>query len=548
MGFLKKLFGGSEPKDKSNKVADAGTNEPPRRGTMHTLAPGLVVEPFGKINYWDLPNGGKRVRVYFVVENQIEGAQTGVAIDGSGSMQINFGKEALRMTGRQLTQQHWQVMLQQGLARRRGNQVEIVDFNSPQTLTALVNFGVMEMVPAGENIVESQSRIMTEYLTKFDEDGGTTVIYWATGDGRQIEVIGDFTRDECSSIPFAGPNHFGNETHLLPAIKYFVERFADARWGIYVFITDGALNDLDAVKRYCIQLARNIKNRKQNDLKFVLIGVGDDIDPSQMEELDDLETGTDIDLWDHKIAKEMKNLADIFTEVVNESVIIVPGDGIVKDSNDTVVKDFRDTGLPALMWFDLPPNSQWFSLEIGGQTITQPMAAGVQLPVSQPAPSPTTTAEMISCFECQEPLPAGTKVCTRCGTSQDGPLRPSSTQPATVPTPTAPPSTASPTLIANPASLDFGSVSRWTGDLPSQEVRLQNSGDQTWQGTVSSTLPWLDVNPKTVTCASGDEFVLTVVLTSSGKRLKSRIYNVEDAIIVEGEGQTMQIRAKVDTR
>jgi hypothetical protein len=34
-----------------------------------------------------------------------------------------------------------------------------------------------------------------------------------------------------------------------------------------------------------------------------LVGIGDAINESQMEELDDLESGTDVDIWDHKIAK-----------------------------------------------------------------------------------------------------------------------------------------------------------------------------------------------------------------------------------------------------
>jgi hypothetical protein len=41
---------------------------------------------------------------------------------------------------------------------------------------------------------------------------------------------------------------------------------------------------------------------------LVLIGVGRDVSEYQMRELDDLDTGTDIDLWDHKIASEMRVL------------------------------------------------------------------------------------------------------------------------------------------------------------------------------------------------------------------------------------------------
>ena len=38
-----------------------------------------------------------------------------------------------------------------------------------------------------------------------------------------------------------------------------------------------------------------------------------------MEELDDLDTGTDVDLWDHKLAAEMRLLQEIFAEVVDKN-------------------------------------------------------------------------------------------------------------------------------------------------------------------------------------------------------------------------------------
>jgi hypothetical protein len=512
---------------------------------MHTLDPKLVVEPFGKINYWDLPDGGKRVRVYFLMENPIEGAQTGVAIDGSGSMQANFGKEALRQV-RQITSQDQYTLKRMGLRTEQ------------EVLVAMVSLGIFQITPPGPNIVEEQARKMTEYLSKFDADGGTTVIYWATGDGRQIDVVGDLTGPQCPTASFPGPKDFGNETHLLPAIKYFVERFADARWGMYVFITDGALNDLDAVKRYCTQLARDIAKGKRNDLKFVLIGVGADIDEGQMEELDDLETGTDIDLWDHKIAREMKQLADIFAEVVSETVIIVLGDGVVKDAGGNIVKDYRDTGLPALMWFDLPPGSHWFILEVGSQVVAQPLAAGVKVPVAETAPSPPPPAPVpqpatVPCIECREPLPEGTKICPRCGVSQEAPVQEPPPQPAPPPPlpaqPAAPPPAAEPAqLVVAPQALDFGSVTRWKGDLPKQEVRLRNSGSGLWNGTVRSTVPWLEVNPTTVTCPAGGEVVLTVGLTPVGGKLKPKVYNVSDAIFVEGEGQMLSVGAQMDAR
>src|SRR6185503_16982016 len=109
---------------------------------------------------------------------------------------------------------------------------------------------------------------------------------------------------------------------LLPAVRYFVERFKDAPWGFYVFITDGELHDLEAVKDYSRRLAKEVASKSRRPLKFVLIGVGPNINERQMEELDDLDTGTDVDLWDHKLAAEMRHLQEIFAEVVDKNARI----------------------------------------------------------------------------------------------------------------------------------------------------------------------------------------------------------------------------------
>jgi hypothetical protein len=43
-----------------------------------------------------------------------------------------------------------------------------------------------------------------------------------------------------------------------------------------------------------------------------------------MEQLDDLPEERDlpVDIWDHKIAKDMRDLKDIFAEVVDEAAIV----------------------------------------------------------------------------------------------------------------------------------------------------------------------------------------------------------------------------------
>jgi hypothetical protein len=98
------------------------------------------------------------------------------------------------------------------------------------------------------------------------------------GRGDKIEEMGDLTADQARSAKYEGPQDWGDHTHLLPALRYFVERFADAEWGFYVFVTDGRLDDLEAVKNYTAELARKHCRREAKPIKCVLIGVGEHVD------------------------------------------------------------------------------------------------------------------------------------------------------------------------------------------------------------------------------------------------------------------------------
>jgi hypothetical protein len=311
-----------------------------------------VVEPFGEVNVHSQPDGSLRVWASILMEPDREGTQTGIALDGSGSMRKLYGQDT-------------------------GGGVLSPIFAKPKV----------------ENIVTPVAQSLCAYLArKIDADGGTTCIYWATGNnGSQIEVVGDLTADQAEQHTFKGPRDFGTGTQLLPAVRYFVDRFKDAPWGFFVFVTDGELFDLDEVKRYSTQLAREITVGKRRPVKFVLIGVGPDVNERQLEELDDLDTGTEVDLWDHKMAAEMRMLQEIFAEVVDRNARVAEG-GRILDSSGKVVRDFRDTGLPALLRFVMPRGSTHFVLEVNGQRIVQELADNVALPPQpvqaafQPAP------------------------------------------------------------------------------------------------------------------------------------------------------------------
>jgi hypothetical protein len=318
-----------------------------------------VVEPFGEVNVYPSPGNKVRVAATILMEPYKEGAQTGIALDGSGSMRKLYGGDD-------------------------GSGVVSSIFKKKQA----------------QNEVSPVAQQLCAYLArKIDADGGTTCIYWATGTGgQQVEVIGDLTGDQVERHEFRGPKEFGTGTYLLPAVRYFVERFKDAPWGFFVFITDGELFDLEEVKRYSTQLARAVANGSRNPLKFVLIGLGQEINERQMEELDDLDTGTEVDLWDHKLAAELRMLQEIFAEVVDKNARVADS-GKILDPRGNVVKNYSDTGLPAYLEFEIPLGNDYFTLDVNGNQINQPLYDQAKVPPSRmaqaaapPSPPPIPAA------------------------------------------------------------------------------------------------------------------------------------------------------------
>jgi hypothetical protein len=241
--------------------------------------------------------------------------------------------------------------------------------------------------PKPQNEITPVAQRLCAYLARnIDADGGTTCIYWATGPGGgEVEVVGDLTAEQAERHLFGPPKDFGTGTQLLPAVRYFVERFKEAPWGFYVFITDGELHDLDEVIAYSKRLAQDIAHGRRHPVKFVLIGIGNEINEHQMTELDDLDTGTDIDLWDHKLAAEMRVLEEIFAEVVDKHARVADN-GRLLDAQGKVIKDFAGVGLPAWLEFEVPAGSNSFILEVNGHRIQQPLFDAAPAPVGTDAP------------------------------------------------------------------------------------------------------------------------------------------------------------------
>jgi len=292
-----------------------------------------------------------------------EGWQTGVALDGSSSMLKAYG--ALLTWTRKMTRKEGEIFRKKGLLERVTKDGKATIKLSDDLRSRFKKEGRLVY---SQNEVGEVARKAIPYLAeKLDEDGGTTVTYWACGDaGDKVEVIGDLTAEEAKVATYKGPENWGRGTRLMPAIRYFLDRFNDAKMGFYVFVTDGEINDFEEVKAFTAQLSRDVDAKKVNNVKLVLIGIGDEINRSQLEELDDLpdELNLPVDIWDHKISAEIRGVTDLFAELVDENITLAPSGRILDDANQ-VVEDFTD-GLPALMKFSLPLSAKSFTLEIAG--------------------------------------------------------------------------------------------------------------------------------------------------------------------------------------
>jgi hypothetical protein len=65
----------------------------------------------------------------------------------------------------------------------------------------------------------------------------------------------------------------------------------------------------------------------------------------------------------------MRQLAEIFAEVVDERQIVAPVGKLV-DSSGTVIRTMSD-GVPARLEFEIGPDHRWFELVIGEHRIRQ---------------------------------------------------------------------------------------------------------------------------------------------------------------------------------
>ncbi|MFO7976754.1 MAG: vWA domain-containing protein [Planctomycetota bacterium] len=357
----------------TSEEARIGTRQAARHN-MQTLPSNRVAKELGKVYVGE--KGNERHVEFTIWVQELSGAKaegwkTGLALDASASMKDWYGRN-LAYVGQGIPRNVLDEYERNGwIEHREDDGQKFMSFQA-QAYKDAINRGFLKY---SENIVQPLARDFIAYLAhELDSNGRAAVVYWACGDGGAYEVVGEFSADECKSLDISGPKKvtFGLGTKLTPALDYFCNTYATAANAMFVFITDGRLEDLEQVKQVTTELAKAIESGSRNPVKCVLIGVGDKIDEAQMEELDDLETGTDVDIWDHKIAQEMRALSEIMVELVDDVVSSMPAN--IYDDQGNIVKKFAD-GIPASVQFAMPITSRYFELEVGSQRIRQPVVA-----------------------------------------------------------------------------------------------------------------------------------------------------------------------------
>ncbi|MDX2254895.1 MAG: OmpA family protein [Pseudanabaenaceae cyanobacterium bins.39] len=335
-----------------------------------------VVAEFGEVNV-ERYEQNCHVNFTIAMEPQgrlAEGWRTGLALDASASMKRSYGRKVeARVDPALLTtyikQGRLKSYLEDGEPVRR---IEREAFAEMQQQGYEINYTT--------NILQPLVQDLTAYLAgSLDSIGQTALIYWGCGNGEEIQVLGEFTAESCQELAITGPATFklGKSTKLLPAIAYFTKQYPQATRGMYIFLTDGRIDDINQVKSYTRLIAQEIAQGQRNYLKLILIGIGNDVDRYQLQELDDFDAGVNVDIWDYKIADEMSSLTQIFAEVVNDNQIIAES-GSIYDDRGNCIKSYP-LGLPARVDFDIHRDAEWFELEVGQQRIRQGLVLGAAI-------------------------------------------------------------------------------------------------------------------------------------------------------------------------
>lgn len=234
----------------------------------------------------------------------------------------------------------------------------------------------------GDNIMHIVASLISEYMIYFSEDGRIELIYYSVGPGgNEIESIESCNLNSIERLTINGPKEktWGKESYLLPAINYFMgqPKYRAAPRTCILYFTDGIIKDLKEVKDRCMKIGKEITDEKRGNVNFSVIGFGKEFDLYQMEELEDMFDGTELEhikLWEINVASEMRSPFEYLYEnsMVHSFKANLPGKCIIKDNIGKEILYYTD-GFPRRLEFHIPEETPSVTIEINGQTIIQPL-------------------------------------------------------------------------------------------------------------------------------------------------------------------------------
>ncbi|MBX7193898.1 MAG: VWA domain-containing protein [Sandaracinaceae bacterium] len=284
----------------------------------------VVVKPFSDVHV-----KGRMVTATLLHDPTVEGLDVALYMDGSASMESTYGPR-----------------------------------------------GILAKLAPVKNQVEPQMHWMLEYLATKDRDGKLHVAYWATGSGAELELVGELEGSQAKTYRFPGPRSYGKATVLLPVLRDYVAHLRKevgngARRGLAVIVTDSQISDPDDVRAYSEQVAKEIAKGRLPRLAFVLVGVGEQVDEEQMEEICHAEYPGVGHLWCHRVADRLEEMPELVAVLVDETMTVAAG-GTIEDDRGNVVKTY-EARLPAVLEFEVAEGVKAFTLEVAGQRFTQPL-------------------------------------------------------------------------------------------------------------------------------------------------------------------------------
>ena len=309
----------------------------------------------------------------FVLDGNAERCCAGLALDASQSMRDHYGR------GRRLTPDDSARFLREGKIERIVRDGVPITRLTREAKEEAERLGLGKATP---NVVQDPAIQIVEnmirtFATGGVKEGACEVIYWACGeDGKGIECVSNVTMGNLPGVRLDGPKTvvFGPQTHLAPPFRYFAEKTRQLS-GVFVFLTDGHIDDEAEVVRLTHQVAGEMNRKERCSIKCVLLGVGNQVDIEQFGRIDDMEMPEELthcDIWNSKIFTDMRDISDAWSEIFDPEIEIA-STAVVYDDKKRVVYQATDS-VKALLTFSMPFDSKFFDVVIeGDMRIHQPL-------------------------------------------------------------------------------------------------------------------------------------------------------------------------------